>query len=103
MHLRDRVVVGLADDTPSFTPLYRDVRVHAGRYRDDRPEVEATELELVAELFVRTFAVLTTKQLARPVIYAYPTEPERTILWMGGQVTHEVEHHLGDVTRGIAR
>ena len=48
------------------------------------------------------FAVLTTEQLARPVIYASPTEQERTIRWMGRQVTHEVEHHLDDVTRGLA-
>src|SRR4051794_27759487 len=29
MNIRDRVVVGLAEDTPSFKPLYRDVRVDA--------------------------------------------------------------------------
>ena len=104
LHLRDRVVIGLAEDTPSFKPLYRDVRVDAGLYRDDRPDVVADELELVAALFVRTFAVLDPDQLARPVIYAFPSECERTILWMGRQVVHEVEHHLGDVTRaGLTR
>jgi S-DNA-T family DNA segregation ATPase FtsK/SpoIIIE len=102
MNLRDRVVVGLAEDTPSFKPLYRDLRVDAGLYRDDRSDVVATELELVAALFDRTFAVLDADQLARPVIYAYPSAEERTILWMGRQVVHEVEHHLADVTRGLA-
>jgi ketosteroid isomerase-like protein len=102
MNIRDRVVVGLAEDTPSFKPLHRDVRVDAGLYRDDRPDVVATELEVVAALFVRMLAVLTPDQLARPVVYAYPAEQERTILWMTRQVVHEVEHHLGDVTRGIA-
>ena len=42
----------------------------------------------------RTFGLLDDEQLARPVVYAYPSEQERTILWMGRQVVHEVEHHL---------
>jgi ketosteroid isomerase-like protein len=102
MNIRDRMVVGLAEDTPSFKPLYRDLRVDAGLYRGERPDVVATELESVADLFARTIAALTDEQLARPVIYAYPADRERTILWMGRQVVHEVEHHLGDVERGSA-
>jgi ketosteroid isomerase-like protein len=101
VHLRDRVVIGLAEDTPAFKPLYRDLRVDAGLYRDERPEVVATELELMADLFARTFGQLSDEQLARPVVYAYPTERERTILWMGRQVVHEVEHHLGDVEHAV--
>jgi ketosteroid isomerase-like protein len=97
VNLRDRLVVGLAEDTPSFKPLYRDLRVDAGLYQDEEPDIVATELTLVADLFARTFAHLTPEQLARPVVYAYPSEQTRTILWMGRQVVHEVEHHLDDV------
>ena len=42
-----------------------------------------------------------TSSSPRPVIYAYPDRAERTILWMGRQVVHEVEHHLGDVERDL--
>jgi hypothetical protein len=102
-NLRDRVVVGLAEDTPSFKPLYRDLRVDAGLYRDEHPEVVAMELELAGELFARTIATLTDDQLARPVIYPYPADRTRTVLWMARQVVHEVEHHLGDVERDLGR
>jgi hypothetical protein len=103
LHLRDRVVIGLAEDTPAFKPLYRDLRVDAGLYRDDPPGVVATELEVASDLFARTFAQLDEEQLARPVLYAFPVERERTIRWMGQQAVHEVEHHLADARRGLER
>jgi ketosteroid isomerase-like protein len=98
-HLRDRIVVGLAEDTPSFEPLHRDLRVDAGLYRDEQSAVVAVELELAASLFTRTFGALSEAQLARPVVYAYPRESVRTISWMGRQVVHEAEHHLDDARR----
>jgi hypothetical protein len=101
LHLRDRLVVGIVEDTPSFKPLYRDQRVDAGLYREDRPDVVAAELEVAADLFARTFALLDADQLARPVRYAYPTEQVRTVLWMGQQTVHEVEHHLADTTAAL--
>jgi ketosteroid isomerase-like protein len=101
MNIRDRVVVGLAEDAPAFKPLYRDVRVDLGLYRDERPDVVAAELHSAADLFARTFGCLDDEQLARPVVYAYPSERTRTILWMSRQVVHEVEHHLGDVGRDL--
>ena len=102
-HLRDRIVIGIVEERPAFKPLYRDARVSAGLYADEQPEVVAMELELAADLFTRTFACLTGDQLARPVVYAYPTEQVRTVLWMGRQVVHEVEHHRGDVERALDR
>jgi len=98
-NLRDRVVVGLVEDTPSFKPLYRDARVDLGLYRDEQPAVVATELELGASLFARTFAVLSEEQLARPVVYAFPRESRRTVSWMGRHTVHEAEHHLDDARR----
>ena len=100
-HLRDRFVIGLAEDAATFKPLHRDLRVELGLYRDDRREVVATELELAADLFARTFAVLDDAQLARPILYTYPTEQVRTLLWMGQHVVHEMEHHRGDVEAGL--
>jgi ketosteroid isomerase-like protein len=98
-HVRDRIVIGLAEDSPDFKPLYRDVRVDAGLYRDEQPEVVATELELAAGLFGRTFAALSDDQLARPVVVAFPTDLTRTVSWLGRHVVHEVEHHRDDADR----
>lgn len=97
LHVRDRLVIGLVEDDPSFKPLYRDQRVDLGLYASDEPEVVAVELEMAARLFARTFAVLDADQLARPCQYAFPTLSTRTLLWMAQQVVHEVEHHRGDV------
>jgi ketosteroid isomerase-like protein len=101
-HVRDRVVIGLAENSPVYKPLYRDVRVDAGLYRDERPDVVATELELAAALFVRSYAVLSDEQLARPVVVAFPTDQVRTISWLGRHVVHEVEHHRDDAARSAS-
>jgi hypothetical protein len=97
LHVRDRLVIGLVEDTPSFKPLYRDERVDLGLYAGDDPSTVADELEWSAELFARTFERLAPGALDRTVIYVYPAAAERTLRWVGQQVVHEVEHHLGDV------
>ena len=52
-------------------------------------------------MFVRTLASLDETQLARPCQYVYPAVATRTLLWMGQQMVHEVEHHLGDIRSGV--
>jgi DNA segregation ATPase FtsK/SpoIIIE, S-DNA-T family len=96
LHVRDRLVIGVVEDDPSFKPLYRDERVDLGLYHDDTPEVVAGETRTAAALFARTFDRLSVEQLRRPVQYAYPAPATRTLLWMGQQVVHEIEHHLAD-------
>jgi ketosteroid isomerase-like protein len=100
-HLRDRVVIGLAENGPGFKPLYRDLRVDLGLYRADRAEVAATELELAAGLFGRTHDALDDAQLARPVLYTFPVEQVRTVGWMARHAVHEVEHHRADVEANL--
>jgi hypothetical protein len=102
LNIRDRFVVGLLEDNPSFKPLYRDHRVDLGLYATDAADLVAAELEMAAGLFARTFARLDAEQLARPCRYAFPAESQRTLLWMGQQVVHEVEHHRGDVAEDLA-
>ncbi|HET6951926.1 MAG TPA: DinB family protein [Acidimicrobiales bacterium] len=100
--LRDRTVIGLVEDTPSFAPMYRDHRVDLGLYAADEPAVVADELRLAAALFARTFAALDDDQLARPCTYAWPTSHVRSLLWMAQQAVHEVEHHRADVEENLA-
>lgn len=101
LHVRDRIVIALVEDDPSFKPLYRDQRVDLGLYAGDVPEVVATELEWAADLFARTFAVLGPAPLARLCQAAFPTISTRTVLWMGQQAVHEIEHHGADVEENL--
>jgi len=101
LHLRDRVVIALVEENPTFKPLYREERVALGLYRRDRADNVAPELTMAANLFARTFAGLDARQLERPCQYAYPTLATRSVLWMAQQTLHEVEHHERDVASGI--
>ena len=96
LHVRDRLVIALVEDDPSFKPLYRDQRVDLGLYAADVPAVVADELLSAAGLFRRTVERLTAEQLARTAEYAYPVTATRTVRWMAAQALHEAEHHLGD-------
>lgn len=99
---RDRMVLALVEDAPSFAPIYRDHRVDLGLYADDSVAGLAEELPVAARLFARAFGRLDQAQLARPLIYNFPAPTERTILWLGQQTVHESEHHGTDVDAVIA-
>ncbi len=95
--LRDRLVAGLVEDHPSFTPLYRDERIALGLYRADTADAVAPEVEAAAAMFVRLLGAIDPASLGRTVAFGFPDPTTRTLRWMGQQVVHETEHHLGDV------
>lgn len=97
LHVRDRVVIALVEDDPGFKPLYRDERVALGLYAREDATTVAGDLTTAAALFTRTWAALDAAQLDRPCQYTFPVPTTRSVRWMGQQVVHEVEHHLGDV------
>ena len=101
-NLRDRIVVGLAEDNPVPKAMFADVRLRHGLYQADEPATLATELELAGGLFARTIGALDTDALARPIFYGWPTPATRTLLWVAAQALHEVEHHEADVRRVTA-
>jgi DNA segregation ATPase FtsK/SpoIIIE, S-DNA-T family len=96
---RDRVVLALVVDEPTFAPMSRDERVGLARYNDDQPAAVAGELVMAADLLARLLERLDTVQLARTCIYNYPGPTERDIGWVGRHTLHEAIHHLGDVRR----
>lgn len=100
--IRDRVVLALVQDDPSFSMLHPDQRVELGLYAADDPERLATDLTVATDLLLRFLAPLTAEQLARPCQYAWPEPATRSIRWMAQQAVHEVEHHLDDALRGLA-
>ena len=49
-NLRDRIVVGLAEDNPTPKAMFTDVRIDAGLYAGEDPQRLATEIEVGAGL-----------------------------------------------------
>jgi hypothetical protein len=99
--LRDRLVIGLVEDDPSFKPLYRDERVDLGLYDSDTAGAVADELEAAAAMFIRLFEAIDPALLTRTVQFGYPAPAQRTLLWIGQQVVHEAEHHRSDIVENL--
>jgi DinB superfamily len=101
-NIRDRIVVGLVEDTPRPKAMYGAARADLGLYAEDEPVTLAAELELAARLFARTVRALEPEQLARTIVYGWPREAERSLRWVAAQAVHEAEHHAADVARVTA-
>jgi DinB superfamily len=99
--IRDRVVIGLVEQNPSFKPMYRDERISLGLYEGDTPPVIADEVESTARLFLRFAAAIDPTSMTRSVRYGFPDPMPRTILWMLQQAVHESEHHLTDIKENL--
>jgi hypothetical protein len=99
INVRDRIFVGLAEDNPVTKPMYRDLRIPF--YRAETQSEVADELAMAVALFLRTFTALNDQQLGRPLMYAYPREASRSVLWVAAQALHEAEHHLGDARENV--
>ena len=100
---RDRLYTALVEDTPTFTPMYRDQRVTLARYNAQDPEEVVVQLTTAARLIAQAFDALDSAQLQRRCIYNFPAPTERSLLWVGQHAIHEGEHHFRDIERGIAR
>lgn len=98
-NIRDRIVVGIVEDTPTPKAMYGAVRADLGMYAEDEPHTLGAELELAGRLFARTIRALTPEQLARTIVYGWPREAERSLRWVAAQAVHEAEHHAVDVAR----
>ncbi len=99
--IRDRLVIGLVEDNPGFKSLWRDKRVDLGLYRTDTPAEIVKELEAASAMYLRLFAEIEPTALEREVQYGFPDPTTRTLMWMGQQAVHEVEHHLGDIHENL--
>ena len=99
--IRDRLVIGLVEDNPTFNAMYRDERVNLGLYDGDPAGAVADELRAATAMFIRLFGAVDPEQLGRPVQYGVPVPTERTLVWMGQQAVHEVEHHRDDIVENL--
>ncbi len=95
-NLRDRIILGAAEDNPTPNRLYPDVRVDLGLYTADDPQQLADEIATAAALFTRTIDVLPRGYELRPIFYNWPVAATRTLGWVAAQALHECEHHYSD-------
>jgi len=98
----DRLYTALVEDTPTFTPMYRDQRVTLARYNAQDPEEVAAQLATAAHLIAQAFNALDSAQFQRRCIYSFPAPTERSLLWVGQHAIHEGAHPYRDIERGIA-
>ncbi len=102
LNLRDRVVLGVAEDNPHPHPVYAQVRLDIGMYRTEDAATLAREIDVAAQLLARTVDALDPDRLARPIFYPYPRPETRTLAWVAAQALHEAEHHLDDIRHAVA-
>jgi hypothetical protein len=96
-NLRDRIVLGVAEDNPTPHAMHTDTRISEGLYANEQPQVLAVEIPVAVDLLARTIESLDADHLARPIFYGWPRPATRTLLWVAAQALHEAEHHLDDV------
>jgi hypothetical protein len=94
---RDRLVVALVEDGPSFVPMYREQRASIAGYAAETPAGALAGLEVAADLLARLLERLTPEQLARPCTYNYPETRRVDVAWVAQHTMHEAEHHLADI------
>ncbi|GAC1603976.1 MAG: DinB family protein [Acidimicrobiales bacterium] len=97
-NIRDRILLALVEDRPTFAPIHREERVTLARYAGETPGSVATGIACGADLLGWLIEGLTPSQMARGGLYA---GIDRDSLWMGRQALHEAVHHLNDVYAGV--
>jgi S-DNA-T family DNA segregation ATPase FtsK/SpoIIIE len=100
---RERVLLALVEDTPSFASIYRDQRPALARYNASAPDQVAQDVEVAARLLAWLTTGLSTQALDRPCVYNYPEPERRDVGWLLQHALHEGVHHLRDIEVGIDR
>jgi hypothetical protein len=98
-NIRDRVLLALVEDNPSFSPIHREERVLLARYAEESPDSIVAGLRLGGDLLALVLSGLDADQWSRTGIYA---GVDRDVTWIGRQALHELEHHLGDINGALA-
>jgi hypothetical protein len=96
---RERVLLALVEDVPTFAPMHREARVELERQNEQEPADVADQLRIAAHLLADLFGVLDDDQLERTGIYNYPSPQARSIRWIGVHTLHECSHHLLDIEK----
>jgi S-DNA-T family DNA segregation ATPase FtsK/SpoIIIE len=100
---RDRAVLALVEDRPSFARMYRDERVALCRYAAQDPSEVLGQLAMAAELAALVFDGIDGSAWSRQLVYNWPEPATFDLAWLGRHTVHEMEHHLQDVTSVLER
>ncbi len=96
---RERILLAMEEDTPTFAPMRRDERVSEERYNEQDPRVVAGEIVDAADALAALLESLDEAAWNRTGVYSYPTTEVRTVEWIGRHTIHECVHHLMDIDR----
>jgi S-DNA-T family DNA segregation ATPase FtsK/SpoIIIE len=96
---RDRVMLALAEEQPSFASMRREERVTEERYNEQEPAQVAREIREAGESFASTLEAIDDEGWERTGIYNWPVQRVRTVEWIGRHTLHEGEHHMQDIER----
>jgi len=99
---RDRVLLALVEDVPTFQPMHRDERVELAGYAAEDVGDVAAGIAIGAKLLAHVLGRLRPSQWDRAGIYGYPAPAERDVRWIGRNVVHELQHHLWDIDQLLA-
>jgi hypothetical protein len=98
---RERVMVALLHDAPTFEPMGREERVVEWRYNEQDPAGVAGEIRRNAADIGTVLDSLDDTGWARIGIYNWPERAERDVVWIGRHTVHEEVHHLFDINRAL--
>ncbi|HXW33438.1 MAG TPA: DinB family protein, partial [Acidimicrobiales bacterium] len=100
---RERILLALVEECPSFSRMYRDERVELAGYHEEALSEVLIELGVAIGLFARVSDALSLDQASRRCIYNFPESAERDVAWLCRHTLHEVTHHLLDVKSVVAQ
>lgn len=100
---RDRALVALVEERPSFPRMHREERVRLARYDAQRMDDVVDQLAMAATLAALVFDGLAEDQWQRPLVYNWPAPADHDVAWLASRTLHECKHHLGDVRSVLAR
>jgi len=98
---RERVMVALLHDAPTFEPMGREERVVEWRYNEQDPLDVAREMRRNATDLATVLDSLDDAGWSRIGIYNWPERAERDVAWIGRHTVHEQVHHLFDINRSL--
>ena len=89
---RDRLLLALVEDNPSFARMHREERTLLARYAEQDPGQVAQELAVANELFGWVAQGISPGDWDRPCLYNFPAPAPRTVRWLAQHTLHEVRH-----------
>jgi S-DNA-T family DNA segregation ATPase FtsK/SpoIIIE len=82
--------------------MHRDELVARCHYAAEPLSAVLSQLAMAADLCAAVLDGLAPQAWARPVRYHFPELTERGLGWVGRHTIHEGQHHLMDISRGLA-